>query len=407
MSMQCDDSELLPAPPSLTELPIEVILHILQYLNVRFITEVLAEVSTLFRDIAADDSTWRIRIHRRWRGQYPALPPPSTFNWTQACIAREEETKAWTSVPMVHYTNSTSHYASVDTIHITDDVIVSGSRDRGIHLWPLYPGKEEEGTLRPVAKLPDAHQGWVWSLSSTPHNDLVSGAWDSKIKFWKVSPTGLKETRSDVRLKTAVLTTDIHENRVVAGTFDKKVVQMDLREPASKMTYFMSHKKPVLKVKVTETHILSLAEDSVLSVHDRRAGRRLKKVEIPSPPPEFGFPANSFPLSMDLLDNMLYIGDSSAYLYLLDSTHNSYDIVQRYKTGHTGRLSSVVCNLGSTITASTDGTVKIFTPTRTPRLISTLQSGERGQITSLAYRHGVMAAAASNNTVNIYTPASS
>ena len=56
----------------------------------------------------------------------------------------------------------------------------------------------------------------------------------------------------------------------MAGTFDKKVVQMDLREPASKMTYFMSHKKPVLKVKVTETHILSLAEDSVLSVHDRR-----------------------------------------------------------------------------------------------------------------------------------------
>ena len=49
MSMQCDDSELEQTAPSLTELPIEVILHILQYLNVRFITEVLAEVSTLFR----------------------------------------------------------------------------------------------------------------------------------------------------------------------------------------------------------------------------------------------------------------------------------------------------------------------------------------------------------------------
>ena len=29
----------------------------------------------------------------------------------------------------------------------------------------------------------------------------------------QVFPTGLKETRSEVRLKTAVLTTDIHENR--------------------------------------------------------------------------------------------------------------------------------------------------------------------------------------------------
>ena len=36
-------------------------------------------------------------------------------------------------------------------------------------------------------------------------------------------------------------------------------------------------------------------------------------MEIPSPPPEFGFPANSFPLSMDLLDNMLYIGDRNTF----------------------------------------------------------------------------------------------
>ena len=97
--------------------------------------------------------------------------------------------------------------------------------------------------------------------------------------------------------------------RVVAGTFDKKVVQLDLREQTGKMTYFLSHKKPVLKVKITPTRILSLSEDSVLSVHDRRAGRRLKKVVIPSPPPSFGAPLNSFPLSMDLLDNMLYVGD--------------------------------------------------------------------------------------------------
>jgi len=38
----------------LTDLPVEVILKILEYLEVRFITEVLSMVSTLFRDLAED-----------------------------------------------------------------------------------------------------------------------------------------------------------------------------------------------------------------------------------------------------------------------------------------------------------------------------------------------------------------
>ena len=170
----------------------------------------------------------------------------------------------------------------------------------------------------------------------------------------------------------------------MAGTFDNKVVQLDVRENGEKMTYYKSHAKPVLKVKVTPTHILSVSEDSVLTVHDRRAGKRLKKVELPPPPLAYGIPpGKSFPLSMDLLDNMLYVGDrcelhhtclinagiwipihsgskrsflniilldillftnqfkklsevfsfSSGFLHLLDTTHNAYNIIHSYNTG--------------------------------------------------------------------------
>ena len=63
-------------------------------------------------------------------------------------------------------------------------IICWGSRDRSINLWPVDP---TEDVLRPVAKFPDAHKGWVWTLSSTRNQDLISGAWDSFIKFWKVT----------------------------------------------------------------------------------------------------------------------------------------------------------------------------------------------------------------------------
>ena len=41
-------------------------------------------------------------------------------------IDREEETTLWRSGSMVHRTNSTSHYASVDAIHVMDNIVVSG-----------------------------------------------------------------------------------------------------------------------------------------------------------------------------------------------------------------------------------------------------------------------------------------
>jgi hypothetical protein len=37
------------------------------------------------RDIARDESTWRIRIQRRWPGQYPPLATVGPFPWTRAC----------------------------------------------------------------------------------------------------------------------------------------------------------------------------------------------------------------------------------------------------------------------------------------------------------------------------------
>jgi len=386
----------------LTDLPVEVILKILEYLEVRFITEVLSMVSTLFRDLAEDETTWKCRIQRRWRGQYPALPPASSFNWTEACIAREEENLVWSGErSMVRYSNSTVHYASVDAVHVIGNVVASGSRDRSIHLWPL--GGDPEDQLQPLQKNFDAHKGWVWCFSSVG-DTLISGAWDSYVNFWKITPSGMTECRPGAKLKTAVLTTDIHENRIAAGTFDNKVVQLDVRESTKKMTFYKAHSKPVLKVIMTPTRILSLSEDSTLVVHDRVAAKRLKRIAIPSQPLTFEQPNKSFPLSMDLLDNMLYLADSCGTVHLLDTTDDLFEIVQTYKSGHTGRVTSLVCGRGSYMSSGSDATIRIHQPSRRMELLSAIKVEDCGQVTGLSYGQGVLAAGGSNNCVNIWKP---
>jgi hypothetical protein len=199
---------------TLDTLPAEIILHILQYLEVRYISRVVARVCSYFSQIARDPATWRLRIAKRWPGQYPALPHPTELNWSLACARREEETYLWSNYPastkVVICPNA--HYSCVDTVQVLDDVIVSGSRDRGMNLWSLHQ-LQEEGGSSPL-KFPDSHKGWVWSFSDAgPGNSLVSGSWDNTVKFWQVTPTSLLETRRAINLKVAVLATDVLDNK--------------------------------------------------------------------------------------------------------------------------------------------------------------------------------------------------
>ncbi len=120
--------------------------------------------------------------------------------------------------------------------------------------------------------------------------------------------------------------------RAVAGTFDNKVVKFDTRESFKKMSFYKSHSRPVLKVKMTPTRIYSISEDMNLVIHDRVAGKLFKKLKIPQVMDQDG--QRRYPLSMDAVGNCLYVGDSSGNLNLFDTTADTaFQFVQSYKTG--------------------------------------------------------------------------
>ena len=221
MDISDPDSEMM-----LDHLPLELLLHILQYLDAKFIVEVLSQVSRKFLSISRDESSWRIRLSERWPGQFPAVPS-TNITWSRACIAREEEGKLWCSpdTSLHSIVCSNAHYSSVDCVKIIGDLVVSGSRDRGINIWNI--DDVVQGVTKPRFKFPDAHKGWVWSFSSSPgswrteNSKLVSGSWDNTVKFWDISSHSLQETRKPINLKVAVLSTDMLGHTVVAGTYDK------------------------------------------------------------------------------------------------------------------------------------------------------------------------------------------
>eukprot|EP00088_Acartia_fossae_P010254 TRINITY_DN1509_c0_g1_i1.p1 TRINITY_DN1509_c0_g1~~TRINITY_DN1509_c0_g1_i1.p1 ORF type:complete len:404 (-),score=82.95 TRINITY_DN1509_c0_g1_i1:254-1465(-) len=387
----------------LDTLPTEILLKIFDHLEVKFITDVLVKVCTLFRDLAEDSSNWRIRVRRRWPGQYPALPPDYPINWTHACTELEEENRLWKDegAGMLECSNGAAHYASVDVVHVMDSIVVSGSRDHSMNVWSSHPSSQH---MEPVSKHADAHAGWIWSLASQD-DLLISGAWDSCVKFWKVGATGLTPARDKAQLKTAVLCMDIHENRIVAGTFDNKIVQLDAREDVKRMSYYKSHSRPVLKVKITPTKIYSISEDTNLVIHDRVAGKLYKKLKLPQITENLG--QKNYPLSMDTVGNCLYVGDSAGHLNLFDTTSDTaFQFVQSYKTGHGGRLTGVQSGMGAVITSATDGVINIFKPVRDLNLLSSIKLDGGNVVTGISYKNKVLAAATCNNTVYIWRPKS-
>lgn len=76
------------------------------------------------------------------------------------------------------------------------------------------------------------------------------------------------------------------------------------------------------------------------------------------------------------------VGDSSAKLHVLNPK-NDFELVKSYSTEHTKGITGVHLSHGCLITSSTDGTVRILSPTDPPKPIATLLSGF-GEIASVS-----------------------
>lgn len=402
----CEDETVV----TLTDLPTEVFLQICSYLSARLLMQTLRLVSKRLNEILSDDFIWRSRICKKWRQVYPPIPADrDSVNWKAACINLEEEQERWSNMQnaMKHISWSDLHVASIDAIMLINrgELCVSGSRDRNLAIWDV-----KTRNPRPITYT-EAHKGWIWGLAAKSDSSFYTCSWDYTTKLWTLDEGKLStiDTFKNKRA-SAMLCVACGPNLVAVGTYDKRVILWDPRCSSEPVHSYSAHRRPVLKLCLLEESgttdtVVSISEDKTLAVWDVRAGKLLKNnVKIGCNDPE----STAFPMSMSLNSDMLYVGDSKNRLHLIDprrSSPTSFDVIASYDAGHRDqcKITAVRHGLGCIITGSSDGTVRVSTPTHHPEFITSFTTIGT-EVAALDFQHGILAVGCTNCAVELWVP---
>ncbi|PIK47304.1 putative F-box/WD repeat-containing protein 9 [Apostichopus japonicus] len=379
----------------LSNLPPEIVHCILGYLDARFVLTRLSLVCKTFYHLLKDTTTWRLRVVKLSEKSYPVFPEDEDLDWPLACIQREEFHNLWTNTETVeHFTLTEAHYAAVDCVHLTEGgrYCYSGSRDRSIQMWDLAKldaeNREESINASKVASA-IAHKGWIWHISSNK-NKLCSSSWDCYLKIWDIN-TELTELHK-LKGPSAFLCSVFLDDLIIAGSYDKRIYAYDPRDSCRSVTKWFLHRGPVLCLAADDKYMISGSEDQSLKVFDRRADKVLIEHRF-----------KSFPMSLSYGYNQLWTGHKSGQLKVTYPNDGLFDVVKTYDSGHSGKLTGVVHNLGGLCTCATDKQIKIHAPTDPIDTLTTL-AHHAADVTAVAMQNNVLASAGGDVSIGIWRP---
>ncbi|XP_050486863.1 F-box/WD repeat-containing protein 9-like [Bombus huntii] len=384
---------------SLSDLPVEIFLHICSFLDASTLVHGLSLVCKQFHQILNNNSLWKVRITKIWPDTgYPVLPPveEDELFWKLSCVALEKQTSLWRNenVTMQKLSFDNVQYSTIDGLLLMQggNICISGARDRSLVCWKL-PTKENE--TETFTSIEFAHNGWIWDLAAID-NTVYSCSWDQSVKAWTLTSTGLVHFKTYEMIVGGALlcVASCPELSLFAtGSFCKTILVFDSRLCKPIISY-QPHKRAVIKLAMSSHFILSASEDRTVSIWDQRAGRIMKNVTISQ---------ESFPMSMCMQRDMIYVGDGSAKLHVLDP-RNNFKRVKCYTTEHEKGINGVHSTPGCLITSSMDQTVRISSPTDPPQHLTTLKS-TYGEIANTDYLNDVLAVSGTEG-IEIWRPRS-
>ncbi|KAM5169891.1 F-box/WD repeat-containing protein 9 [Mantella aurantiaca] len=374
----------------LLRLPLELILHILSYLDPRFILGVLPLVCHTFCDIVADEVTWRMRVQRRIGAHFPVVQQEH-FDWPAACIELEEQVSNWSDngKKTDHFSLTDGHFAPVDAVLLLErgSLCVSGSRDRNVILWDLKRlGKEKvKCNVLGTAKT-GTHKGWAWSLAACD-NHVCSGSWDSTMKIWDLAADG--QQVGEIRGRAAILCLAYLPDILVAGSFDKRVSMYDPRASHPLIKSRKLHSSPVLSLVADDLHIVSSGEDRTLVVFDRRANAVSQTLQM-----------DNYMFCMAYEAPQLWAGSNQGLIHVYGSHGGTFQHLQCFDVGHRSQVTGICHSAGTLYTTSTDKTMKVHIPTDPPRTLCTMTHSN--VVNGVSVAGSTVAAASGEQTVEIW-----
>ncbi|XP_034942477.1 F-box/WD repeat-containing protein 9-like [Chelonus insularis] len=371
---------------NLTDLPLEIFLYICSFLDASTLVHRLSLVCKQFWYILKEDSMWKRKIHNVWpNSRYPILPPDrdEELFWKLACVAVERQAYLWRNMENIKsFPLEEGHYGCVDGLLLMNEgrLCISGGRDRLLVCWKLdtYVDKQKIQTYTGFG-----HDGWIRDITSL-HGKIYSCSWDQRIHVWSVENTGIEPIHRmalyrDSTSALLCITSNEQTNLIATGSYCKTISVLDPRLSDPLVARYQPHQRAVLKITMNSQYIISGSEDRTVSIWDQRSQRTLESITVST---------DSFPMSLCMYRRSVFIGDSGAYIHVLDT--DNYKIVKQYKTEHTKGITGIYASLGSIITSSLDSTVRISSPTDPPKQFTILKS-PHGDIAGMDYLNDVLA----------------
>ncbi|XP_046661910.1 F-box/WD repeat-containing protein 9-like [Homalodisca vitripennis] len=381
---------------TLNTIPVEVFLHICTFLDGKELIKTLKIVCRSFYEILSDDEVWRSWLKNRW----PELPTSNVcykdddIPGHTVCLQVDRGLKLWSieECNIKKFRNESLHISTVDTVKIIQGgrVGISGARDRSLGVWSLTDG------LNLVDQMNSAHNGWIWSLASTPKGDqFYSSSWDSSIKLWTLDQQ-LREVYC-FKCKAAALSLACREGLVAAGQFTSNVAVFDPHCGGMPVMEYTCHNRSIMDICIIRDFIVAVSEDRTLSVWDITAGKIFKS--------GITVTKEGHPMTVSFSKgNLMFVGDTENRLHIFNTLNDSFELMESFDMGHQprGSITSMWHNEGFVITGSKDTTIRIHTATRPPHLISQLTSAQ-GCVTSLDFADPALLAGC-GNAVQLWLP---
>ncbi|CAG4954375.1 unnamed protein product [Colias eurytheme] len=398
------------AEPTLSDMPVEIILKICSFLDCHFLKYTFSRVCTRFEDILADDHLWKYWVNNKMNGCFPALPNLKIWDevqidWEEVCVEIDSEKKKWTDVENTtqHIIIKDVHYASVDAVLLLNkgETCISGGRDRSLAMWNILEMRSDIDN-KPTKMRHDAHAGWVWDLAAdnTDCASIVySASWDNTVKAWDLGAEfSCVET---FRCGMTALSVVAWNNIVMAGLYSNKVLSFDLRSGPNPISFYKPHKGPILALSAYKNMVASVSEDKTLAIWDRVAGKMIKhNIKIPK--------EKQYPVCVNMNSSAIYVGDSTGSLHVFSPedfvyirSHEIWKETPIVEPSH--KIAGCYQSKGNMILCSDQGEVKFLYNCYPPQEYCSIKT-TTVDVTKLQYQNGILAVGTCDNALEFWTP---
>ncbi|KAL9537867.1 hypothetical protein MBANPS3_011393 [Mucor bainieri] len=286
----CDNSQLtylnnLIAPrlkiDFLKELPIEISLHILTFIDDPKTLARAATVSTLWNSLLKDEATWKsLCMKHQYRRRNSSicggelLEPPSqrrNFSYREYFKRKYNIAAAWAHGGKVKVVEDGFGEGLVTSLQYDDKYIVVGCDNHRIEVF-------DTNTAEKVRTL-EGHEGGVWALQfkggekHDPERVLVTGGCDRDVRVWDLNTGTLRHTLRGHNSTVRCL--KMKDKRIaVTGSRDTTMRVWDIQR-GQLMHVLQGHQASVRCMEIHGNIVVSGSYDSTARVWDMRTGRCL------------------------------------------------------------------------------------------------------------------------------------